>query len=73
MQYVNVSNQYVEHLKLTQCSMPIISQLKKKEKENVAHFEGAKDKGWAKKLVASFLVGVAMSEIYIYAHSIASK
>lgn len=53
--------------------MPIISQLKKKEKENVAHFEGAKDKGWAKKLVASFLVGVAMSEIYIYAHSIASK
>lgn len=32
LQWINVSNQNMAHLNMTQCYMPIISQIKKKEK-----------------------------------------
>ena len=34
LQYINASNQHIVHLKITQCYMSIVSQLKKEKKSN---------------------------------------
>lgn len=65
MYQINMRNTL--HLHNVICQLYLI--LEKRKRKCSSFWEEAKDNGWAKKLATFFLVGVAMLEIYMYAHS----